>query len=598
MSPGLNLAQALLWTVAVAAPLVTTLVLAVSGWRDRRAGAHRRLVLVRWAALSTVPAGVLAALGPAAGSVDAPWLVLGVRLQVDTLGRPLVLLTVVLYATALVAVAFGSSPRAHVLSGFLLMSFLGNAGVFLAADTVTFYVAFAVMSLSAYGCVVHTGSDAARRAGRIYLVLTMISELAVLAALVMIVDAGGALIMDAPAAVAESGSRNLIIALLLIGFGIKAGTVPLHVWLPLAHPAAPPAASAVLSGVMVKAGLMGWIRFLPLGEVASPGWGLGLVVVALLGTFLALPFGVLHSDPKVPLAYSTISQMGFLAVLVGIALAEPELAPACVLAAVVYAVHHGVAKGGLFLGVAVWQRNYTGAARMLVLPVLALLALAVAGAPLGSGAVAKYAAKEAIAPVQIAGVELADLLPWVGTVSTLLLARAGWVLITGKRKPAHHSDAGVVTWALLAVGGTVATWVLAGRWAPTVTVPGLDVVTVWDASWPILVGLVIAAVAAALSLADVLPRRLGHPDGTLVPAGDLIIPEEAVLRRVAAAARRAGARTYADPLWALARRLRPTRLTRAADRSEHTLAGWGASGVAILLVLGLLLVVLLIGVIL
>ncbi|MDZ4266550.1 MAG: proton-conducting transporter membrane subunit, partial [Mycobacterium sp.] len=236
MSTGLSLPQALLWTLAVAAPLLVTITLAASGWRDRRAGAHRRLVLVRWAPASTIPAGVLAALGPAAGALDAPWLVLGTRLQVDTLGRPLVLLTVVVYAAALVAVAFGTSPRAHLLTGFLLISFIGNAGVFLAADTVTFYVAFAVMSLSAYGAVVHTGTAAARRAGRIYLGLTMISELVVLSALVMVVDAGGTLIADAPAAVAGSQYRDVIIALLLTGFGIKAGTVPLHVWLPLAHP--------------------------------------------------------------------------------------------------------------------------------------------------------------------------------------------------------------------------------------------------------------------------------------------------------------------------------------------------------------------------
>ncbi|MGB3483241.1 MAG: proton-conducting transporter membrane subunit, partial [Mycobacterium sp.] len=537
-----------------------------------------------------------AVLGPAAGTVEAPWLLLGVHLQVDDVGRPLLLLAAVLYATALVTVAKGSSPRAHLLSGFLLLSFVGNAGVFVAADTVTFYAAFAVMSLAAYGCVVHTGTEQAHRAGRVYLTLTMISELAVLSALVMVVHAGGAAIADAPAAVAGSESRNLIIALLLIGFGIKAGTVPLHVWLPLAHPAAPPAASAVLSGVMVKAGLIGWLRFLPLGEVALPGWGLTLVVLALLGTFLALPLGILHRDPKVPLAYSTISQMGFLAVLVGIALAEPDLAEACVLAAVVYAVHHGVAKGGLFLGVAVWQRNYTGPIRALVLAVLTLLALAVAGAPLGSGAVAKYAAKEAIAPVQIAGIELADLLPWIGTVSTLLLARAGWVLLTGARKPAHRPDAGVVTWAALAVGGTVATWLLAQQWAPVVTVPGLDPVTLWDAGWPVLIGIAVAVLAAALSRADLLPHRLAHPDGTLLPAGDLIVPEEVVLTRVTAALRRLSAHQPGDRLGSALRRLRPLRLTRTVDRAEAGLDGWAVSGAAVLAVLGLLLIALGVGV--
>lgn len=596
MSTGLSILQAALWTTAVGAPLLMLIALATTGWINPRAGAHRRRLLIRWAAVTTVPAGVLAALGPAAGVVDAPWLLLGTRLQVDALARPLVLMTVVLYGAALVAIGFGTTARAHVLSGFLLTSFLGNVGVFLAADTVGFYTAFAVMSLSAYGCVVHSTSAEARRAGRVYLVLTMISELSVLAALVMVVGAGGALIADAPAAVAQSEHRVAIIALLLIGFGIKAGTVPLHVWLPLAHPAAPVAASAVLSGAMVKAGLMGWLRFLPLGEVALPGWGVTLVVLAVLGAFLALPIGVLHRDPKVALAYSTISQMGFLTILVGIALAQPELAEACILAAVVYAVHHGVAKGGLFLGVAVWRRNYTAPARYVVLAVLAVLALAVAGAPLGSGSVAKYAAKQAVSPVQLAGVELTSLLPWVATVSTLLLARAGWVLLTGKRGPAHRPDPALVSWVLLALAGTAATWVLAESWAPLIRVPGLDTVTVWDASWPILVGVAVAAAAAALSARDKLPPRLAHPDGTLVPAGDLVVPEEAVLGRVAEAARRAGARRYlVRPDWAA--QWHPwRRLEDTVARCETALTRWGASGLAILCVAAMLVVALMIGV--
>ncbi|UXA18598.1 complex I subunit 5 family protein [Mycobacterium sp. SMC-4] len=596
MTTGLSAPQTALWIAAISAPLAVMIALATTGWWNTRVGVHRRRTLVRWAAVSTVPAGVLAALGPGAGVLDVPWLVLGTSLQVDALARPLVLMTVVLYGAALVTVAFSNNARAHILSGFLLTSFLGNIGVFLAADTVSFYTAFAVMSLSAYGCVVHTTSAEARRAGRVYLVLTMISELAVLAALVMVVGAGGGLIADAPAAVAQSEHRAAIIALLFVGFGIKAGTVPLHVWLPLAHPAAPIAASAVLSGAMVKAGLFGWLRFLPLGEVALPGWGVTLVVLAVLGAFLALPIGVLHRDPKVALAYSTISQMGFLTVLVGIALAQPELAEPAILAAVVYAVHHGVAKGGLFLGVAVWRRNYTAPARYLVLAVLALLALAVAGAPLGSGSVAKYAAKEAISPVTFAGVELTSLLPWVGTVSTLLLARAGWVLLTGRRGPAHRPDPALASWVLLALAGTGATWVLAESWAPLIRVPGLDTVTVWDASWPILIGVLIAGAAMMLSVRDMLPPRLAHPDGTLVPAGDLIVPEEAVLARIARAARRAGARSYLEQArWIDAGRVWH-RLDAVTARWESALDRWGVSGVAILCVGAMLVVALCVGV--
>lgn len=571
---------AVLWIAAVSLPALVVLALLVAPVRRRRP-------LVTAAPIAVAPAGLLALLGPSAGSVDVPWLLLGTSLTVTPLGRPLLLLAVVLYAGALAAVAAGGPDRRHLLTGFLLVAFVGNAGVFVAADTVTFYLSFALMSVAAFGCVVHTRSESARRAGRVYLALTMLSELAVLCGLVLVVNAGGREVVDAPAAVAASEHRPAILALLLIGFGIKAGTVPLHVWLPLAHPAAPPPASAVLSGAMVKAGLFGWLTFLPLGEVALPGWGTTLVVLALVGAFAALPLGVLHADPKVPLAYSTISQMGFLAVLVGIALTQPELADVCALAAVVYAVHHGVAKGGLFLGVSVWQRHGAGRARPLVLAVLAVLALAVAGAPFGSGSVAKYAAKEAVAPASLGGVELVDLLPWVGTVSTLLLARAGWVLLRGRTGPARRVDVSLVSWCLLTVAGTVATWALADRWSDVVTVPGLDLVTLWDATWPIMIGLVIAAVVGILAEREFLPPRLAHPDGSLIPAGDLAVPEERIAGRAARALVTVGAGRSAAVGARLVDAVGPLRRSTVVDDAERGLSRWAISGAAVVTVAAL-----------
>lgn len=82
---------------------------------------------------------------------------------------------------------------------------------------------------------------------------------------------------DVPAAVAASPLRNELIVLLLVSLGIKAGLVPLHVWLPLAHPVAPTPASAVLSGAMIKAGLLGWLRFIPFGLAAWPEAGHALI---------------------------------------------------------------------------------------------------------------------------------------------------------------------------------------------------------------------------------------------------------------------------------------------------------------------------------
>jgi formate hydrogenlyase subunit 3/multisubunit Na+/H+ antiporter MnhD subunit len=582
----------MLWAVSVLAPVATVFALGLVGLARDAVTAlwRRRLVLLApWAIAPTI---VLAVAGPAAGVVDIPWLLLGTTLEIDPIGRPLLLVAGILYTVAAVVIATIGTERAPALTAFLLVSFVGNAGVLVAADAVTFYLSFAVMSFAGYGLVVHERTADARRAGRIYLVLAVVSEAFILGGLILVTAAGGRMLADAPAAVAASESTGLIVALLLLGFGVKAGTVPLHVWLPLAHPAAPPAASAVLSGSMIKAGLIGWIRFLPLGEEAQPGWGLLLVVLALLGAFLAVPAGVLQGDAKVALAYSSISQMGFLAVLVGAALVAPDLADAAIVAAILYAVHHGLAKGALFLGVPMWQRYGSGPLRWWVVVALVGAGLAVAGAPFSSGAVAKYAAKEAVSGADLLGLDLVVLLPLVATGSTILLARYGWLLLTGPREEAHPVDAALVSWSVLVVAGITLSWVLAGEWLPLTSVPGLEPVTLWDATWPVLLGIALSVIAWWLSHRDLLPAWAAHPDGRALPPGDLVVPEEALVRRAGRGLAQRIDRGSAV-LGAVTARLsagmrRLASVDAPARRAEQRLAVWEVSGVVTLGVLLLL----------
>ncbi|EYT65236.1 formate hydrogenlyase [Dietzia sp. UCD-THP] len=536
-----------LWTATFLLPLLVAAglgILATSrviGEVGGRAIGGVSVLLVRLAPLTCLPA-ILLTVAPGAGGgipIDVPWLLVGTHLELDALGRPLVLVSALLYGSALAAVAWTATDRSRDLVAFLLICHTGTTAVFTAADAVTFYLGYAVMSFAAYGLVVHYRTESAMRAGRVYLVLTVVSETAILAAILMVAAAGGTRLADAPAAVAAAPNTGVIVALLLVGFGVKAGTLPLHVWLPLAHPAAPPAASAVLSGAMVKAGLVGWLRFLPLGEVALPGWGLTLVLLALGGAFLAVPAGELQKDPKVVLAYSTISQMGFLAALVGVALAAPELAPAVAPAAVTYAVHHALAKGALFLGVPVWKHHARGVRRWIVVVGLVGAGLAVAGAPFSSGSVGKYAAKSAVGEATVLGMDLVTLLPLIATGSTLLLLRFGWLLAHGEPETRRRGDAELAAWLVLVAGGITLPWIVTDLWLPVGTVPGLDAVTLWDATWPILLGLAIGGLAWWLSARDILPGWAAHPDGRTVPPGDLVVPEERLVRSAMAFTRSA-----------------------------------------------------------
>ncbi|PWD50400.1 formate hydrogenlyase [Serinibacter arcticus] len=576
--------QDVLWVAVVGVPLLVAALIGVTGRARTPRTASVHAGLGRWAWLAAVPAGLLALLGDDAVH-RADWFLLGSSARLDDLGRPLVGLAAALYALALAFVPRAKTRRPEVLSAFLLLCLVGNVGVFVADDVVTFYLCFTLVSFVGYAAVIHTGTSLSRRAGSIYLVLTVLGEAAVLGALLLVAAAGATTVADVPGAVADSPSGGLIVGLLIAGFGVKAGTVPLHVWLPLAHPAAPTPASAVLSGVMLKAGLIGWLRFLPLGEGdGEPGWGSLLLLLALVGGFLAVPVGLLQDDPKVVLAYSSISQMGFITALVGAALIEPDLAAACALAAVVYAVHHGLVKGALFLGVQAWDAERLP--RRVVATAMAVAGASLAGLPLTSGFVAKYVAKEAVgdAVVPFTALPLADVLPLIGLGSTLLLVRLAVVMRRRERDVRPTPLTRDVAWVALCVGAVVPVTVLAQRHADVLSVPGLlDPAALGAQTWPVVAGLALGAAAVVLAAR---PRfadsRLAHPRGDLVPPGDVVAVEERAVRAAVRATEsafrglgraraRAGERIAAGP--------RPSALL---ERAQGAVGTWIGSGLLLL----------------
>jgi len=338
-----------------------------------------------WATvLAVLPALTAAIVIPAGTYVDVPWLLLGTRLGLDANANVFLLFSAVLWlaAAAYTAAQQQADSKAVRFRIFFLLAMCGNFGLILGQDLVSFYLGFALMGLAAYGLVVHDGTTTARRAGRIYLVMTLIAEFALLFGLTFLYWRTGSLTPD-PAQL--SGAGTLELALLILAFGIKGGMIGLHLWLPLAHPAAPVPASAVLSGAMIKTALIGWIRYLPLGHESLPEWGLLLFIAGAAGTLLALPLGLQQRDPKVLLAYSSIAKMGTMMSALGLALIEPGAAPAIVAVVTLFAAHHGLCKGALFIGVGVVKNSASRAALVL----LALPALALAGLPFTSGALAK-----------------------------------------------------------------------------------------------------------------------------------------------------------------------------------------------------------------
>lgn len=575
-------------------PLILVAVIAAAGILPSRTASGVRRAAALSAPAAVIPAVLLAVFGVGT-ELSVPWLLFGAQFSVDPVARPLLLIAALLYGGGLMALTWLKLRHVErgtgALAAFMLLSFVGNIGTYLAADTVSFYLFFALMSFSAAGLVIHYRSPAVHRATRVYVVLSVLSETAILAAFMLTVHAGGMALSAAPQAIATGDQLVLTVVLLFVGFGVKAGLVPLHVWLPLAHPAAPPAASAVLSGAMVKAGLVGWLRFLPLGHqertVEFLGWV--LLWLALIGAFAAVFVGVLQHDPKVVLAYSTISQMGFITAVVAAGLVEPELAPLVTAAAVVYAVHHGLAKGALFLGVPVIKHYGRGATGVLVTLGMIGAGLAVAGAPLTSGAFGKYISKEAVAPISVLGVGLDSILPLVATGSTLLLMRFAWILWNTDRDPRRRADGELVSWLLVAAAGIIVPWLVGERWTP-VPVPDWEPYVVWNAVWPILLGLAVGALVWWLQTRAELPSWAPRADGTAIQPGDILSLEEHALSQAASTGERFGTTLHTGSE-AVARRWGAF-WAAAAERTkqsvyvvERRLATWSVSGSVLLVLL-------------
>lgn len=230
--------------------------------------------------------------------------------------------------------------------------------VLLADDAFTFLVAWEFMSLASWALVLaHHPQAGNRQAATVYLVMAAFGAMALLLAFGLLAGAGGEFSFDA---IRNTDHAPLIssIALLLVllGAGSKAGLVPLHVWLPLAHPAAPSHVSALMSGVMTKVAVYGFIRIV-FDLIAEPAWWSSILLMALGGITAIL--GILHAlmerDLKRLLAYSTIENIGIIFISLGLALAfranGMALAAALALTAALFHVfNHSLFKSLLFFG--------------------------------------------------------------------------------------------------------------------------------------------------------------------------------------------------------------------------------------------------------
>ncbi len=250
----------------------------------------------------------------------------------------------------------GTAPGLMCLQYHMFLASMGF--VLLADDAYAFMLAWETMALSSYFLVTTQHQIAEiRKAGFLYLVMAHLGAIAILLSFGILQGGSWHFTFDAMRA-AHLGSPGATIAfcLALIGFGTKAGLVPLHVWLPEAHPAAPSPVSALMSGIMLETALYGMIR-VSFDLLGLPLWWWGLLPLSL-GLFSALygvVFAAAQTDMKRLLAYSSIENMGIMFTGLGLAIvfagADMRATAALTLIAVMYhAMNHAFMKSLLFLG--------------------------------------------------------------------------------------------------------------------------------------------------------------------------------------------------------------------------------------------------------
>jgi len=264
-----------------------------------------------------------------------------------------------IYSTGYVREYFGKKNIGYL--GFLYNTFLLSMILVVSANNaVMFLIVWEIMSILSYFLVIYEHEKAeVRKAGLIYIVMTHIGTGFIILSFLIFASVSGSFNFET---FSQAGSqlplllKNMAFIFALIGFGTKAGIVPLHIWLPYAHPAAPSNVSALMSGVMIKIGIYMFIRvFFDFLGATELWWGILLLIIASVSALVGVMYALMEHDMKRLLAYHSVENIGI--ILIGVSLAmifmssgQPELAAFGLIAGLYHLINHAVFKSLLFMG--------------------------------------------------------------------------------------------------------------------------------------------------------------------------------------------------------------------------------------------------------
>jgi formate hydrogenlyase subunit 3/multisubunit Na+/H+ antiporter MnhD subunit len=378
--------------------------------------------------------------------------------------------------------------------------------VVVAANAVLFLIAWELMSLSSFFLVMHEDhKKEVREAGWIYLVATHIGTAFLIVMFMLLGHETGSFDFDSFKTLSSNPATapllNTVFILACIGFGTKAGFIPLHTWLPEAHPAAPSHVSAIMSGVMIKTGIYGIVFIITLIQTPPLWWGWVLLGIGASSGIAGVLFALAQHDLKRLLAYHSVENIGIIALglglgLIGMSTNSPPLIVLGFAGGLLHVINHALFKGLLFLGAgAIIQQIHIreidemgGLLKKMRWTGLFFLigAIAICGLPPLNGFISEFllylgffkgittGSKPVIVPAIIAIASLA----LIGGLAAACFTKAFGIMFLGEPRSNHVKNAHEVNGVMIAAQALLATaCVLIGLFSPVFVRPFLQVIT-------------------------------------------------------------------------------------------------------------------------
>jgi len=445
---------------------------------------------------------------PLAMSVSSTLPLLTFAVRLDALSSFfLLMISLVGLAASIYAVGYVTEWYGRIsigLLGSLYNAFLLSMTLVVLADNGFFFlIAWELMSLFSYFLVVteHEKSDV-RYAGLFYLIMTHIGTAFIILTFLLLFQGSGSFSFDAfrdPGHPLPDNMRTMAFVLALIGFGTKAGIVPLHVWLPYAHPAAPSHISALMSGVMIKTAIYALLRvyFDFFGGHFPWWWGFVVLLIGAVSALLGVMYALMEHDLKSLLAYHSVENIGIILLGIGAGMIFhsydlDELAALGLIAGLYHTINHAVFKALLFFGAgsllyATHTRNmeeYGGLLRRMPWTGGCFLigAVSIAALPPTNGFVSEWLVFQSLfLSYQMPSLLMKFMLPLAaamlaltGVLALTCFAKAFGISFLALPRSSHARHAEEVPWPMRVGMGVLSVVCIALGLAPMLVIPFLD----------------------------------------------------------------------------------------------------------------------------